>query len=66
MEEVKGAMEAAATTQIVVVEVTMEAVMAADMVLEAEETIKDLVAILKMSQFNTQSMQLKKTIAPKV
>ena len=59
MEEVKETMKAATTTQISIVGTTMETVMAADMIQKAVETIKDPVTVLEMSQFQTQSVQLR-------
>ena len=59
MEEVKGTIKAATTTQISIVGTTMETVMAADMIQKAVETIKDPVTVLEMSQFKTQSVQLR-------
>ena len=59
MEEVKGAMKAAITTQISIVGTTMETVMAADMIQKTVETIRDPVTVLEMSQFKTQSVQLR-------
>ena len=52
-------MKAATTTQISIVGTTMETVMAADMIQKAVETIKDPVTVLEMSQFKTQSVQLR-------
>ena len=47
------------TTQILTVGVAMEAVMATDMVQDAEETVADPVAVLERSQFKTQRVQLR-------